>query len=110
MGDRMQATAALKRSLEASETARAMPLAWLAAAQLGEPLPSELVRRLQKPPIEWPDLMDAARQAAERHGDPDLRRGYLEAALRVMSAYAHGFEEERKECEVALEALPDLRI
>jgi hypothetical protein len=103
MGDRSRSARALECALEAAEAARDMPLAWLAAAQLGEPLPSELVRRLQKPPVEPRDLCDAA--LAVPQGDPDLRRGYLEGALRMIEATGQD-AELREICEKALEALP----
>ncbi|MBK9384218.1 MAG: hypothetical protein IPN34_05280 [Planctomycetes bacterium] len=105
VADRALALRALASALREAEAARDMPLAWLAAAQLGEPLPTELVRRLQRPPVDAPQLCELASRSAAEGADPDLRRGLWEGALRLIDAHQDGDPELRTRCERAIEEL-----
>ncbi|MBL8900292.1 MAG: hypothetical protein JNM84_21855 [Planctomycetes bacterium] len=109
-GDRARALLALKAALSEAEIARDMPLAWLAAAQLGEPLPTELVRRLQRPPIDAEQLCESASRAAVDGADPDLQLGLWEGAMRWNDAHQDADPALRARCERAIAELAFLAI
>ena len=61
--------------------------------------------RLQRPPVEAPDLLAAARAAKKHPGDLDLVRGLLEGATRLLPFEPRNEEELAREIESELNAI-----